>query len=756
MENSEGLGKAPNSTPPEIPEEGLSEGQLLYFVNNATQKHWDAFQAEAAGNLQDFHTTEALLAAFAKFRTEYETGRIQPNKETGQIGGTYIEPLPWLQYDRLAPVATFYHEEPLAKLAARVKKYSFEFSKAQFLWNVSRGVVGYVDPGSQGPRYELLESDFPIPDEEFRTLRALSGTLLSAHYRLFAKKQYLLPIIFKITNPKTGTLFEGTATAAIEFELRKYSATRTSALGCFLDIQFGKNSSPWDINAAGFLDAAAKAIRGMLPTLPMPDLDWYGILADTLKAEPGPEPDPGQGVQESLPLDTPATSTLARFISLATFAFPSDTQSRLLNQAFGVYPSKEHRELSRIGSKPESERTEEERRRFEEIKDAITIHRQDNYNDEYKLSSVTLQHRVRETNSIEAKAIITIRAEAPADGGEITPSHLEAAIDTYFADSAATFYGPGRRHLALIMKELYCNNWTYRFEATEHIRKMRTLKPGESPSREEKERARKIVTWLCDSLIDVRSKKGARHGTDARKYFSIDRIEGFLQDKGEVLTIRATEELKALFQSSAGTALQYIPILESIIREDHQVHGIATMLNLHLSQLWRMNPIQKMRVKDIFDLVGKDPSPANENRMRDLKKLESELDYMAAQSPPYLGRWEGNGDAPKPSKCRTADPFDCVLTLAAPDWLREGVEQIKTRRASFLPKPPEQNQGMTREGLEDVIRASGLSANKFAAAIGYSKGLLSETRSGKREITPALEAKIRARFASLLAPEPPA
>ena len=73
-------------------------------------------------------------------------------------------------------------------------------------------------------------------------------------------------------------------------------------------------------------------------------------------------------------------------------------------------------------------------------------------------------------------------------------------------------------------------------------------------------------------------------------------------------------------------------------------------------------------------------------RLRDLKSLESELNYMKEHG--YLGNWTNSGDNAFLSNC--TDPFTCSLTLTPPQWLDQELKVIQSNRELPSIEDPEE------------------------------------------------------------------
>jgi len=157
-----------------------------------------------------------------------------------------------------------------------------------------------------------------------------------------------------------------------------------------------------------------------------------------------------------------------------------------------------------------------------------------------------------------------------------------------------------------------------------------------------------------------------------------------------------------------------------------------------------MKPQQKLKVKSIMEWCNLDIN--DHNRIYHLRDLETELNYMKQAG--YLGDWENARENALPSECR--DPFNCVLELTPPDWLKDEINQIESKREQFLPMTTNKRPLLTREEFLRLLNNSGLTINQFANNLGISRQMVSYIKSGKRNISSHLDEKIREVFGYML------
>lgn len=234
--------------------------------------------------------------------------------------------------------------------------------------------------------------------------------------------------------------------------------------------------------------------------------------------------------------------------------------------------------------------------------------------------------------------------------------------------------------------------------------------------------------------------------------FSIDGIDIEMYSKkiiNEKIDVRATEFwYNKAFESSDKQTPQYTKLLRKIARESHRDHPLTIYLAPLFAIMWRMNPEKSFKIKNLMDWCSLDHH--GRKRTENLKNLESELNYM--KSAGYVGDWKNNGGKILPSQCQ--NPFDCVIQVTPPEWLKSQIKEIESRREQHLLNITEafqsQQKVLTHDQFTNIFNKSGLSIRQFANHLGLSATMISQIMKGNRNITPKTSRKIKEVFGHLL------
>jgi hypothetical protein len=171
-------------------------------------------------------------------------------------------------------------------------------------------------------------------------------------------------------------------------------------------------------------------------------------------------------------------------------------------------------------------------------------------------------------------------------------------------------------------------------------------------------------------------------------------------------------------------------------------HGIAIRIGHSLAPEWRNNPGESCLKRSVKTLLERAKLPlSGKHAARDRARLFKGLDFMKAQG--IISNYER-----KPSK--EGQPLSEIISLFPPEQTKERNLKIANKKFSLLriekPKPP---KALLAHELSSLIEKSGLSANKFAQAIGVDAGNISKMKKGEKTISLTISQKIREAFPSL-------
>lgn len=307
-----------------------------------------------------------------------------------------------------------------------------------------------------------------------------------------------------------------------------------------------------------------------------------------------------------------------------------------------------------------------------------------------------------------------------------------------------TFGPEGLRHfLALIigLDENFRKGY-FQWNINDHLRRFGIeKKKSRTYDKEARITATSIIKIFTNLFLTAQRKDGDREVLAGLRLFSID---GYTVEtlKDEIvngtLLIRAADfwYKKAFTKEKDG--MQYTKLLKKIAKVNHREHPYVLKLAPLLAVFWRMEPENKrgLSVASLMDWCDLDYT--GHKRTDNLRALEAQLDYMIKHG--YLGDWENTGENKYPSQCQ--NPFNCVLTLHAPEWFSGELKAIRDRRGNFkLPagSPPVM---ITPETIQDLKKEFGISNKKLANHLGVTPQLIGAILTGKRRITAAMTAKL--------------
>lgn len=415
-----------------------------------------------------------------------------------------------------------------------------------------------------------------------------------------------------------------------------------------------------------------------------------------------------------------------------TFAFPSHAIMFTLLAMFAGKPDKIPRKL--LG-KSHKEWTPDEKKEAEEFLDSII-----------KKQSNTSYRGGREETEEKYIAVVSDNPKVEANA-EISMSFFKEDL-RFREESLAiyikrTFGSEGLRHLLGLVIGLEENFRKGHFEwsVNEHLERLGYRRKSHgSFDLELKKSASEIIKVFHSLFITAKRKEGKKEVIQGEKLFT---IEGFRQETfdkvviDERIRLRATDFwYKNAFDPKDGQSGKYTKLLKKIAQENHREHHLTIYLAPLLAIFWRMNPEQKISVRNIMDWCDLDHN--GKYRSRDLKSLEAELNYMREQG--YLGNWTSNGDGRFLSDC--SEPFNCLLTLTPPQWLDQEIKLIQHNKE--LPSLEQFEEPLvTLEELQSIFQKSQLKANQFGKHLGLSASMTSYLLRGQRPISKEISEKIR-------------
>jgi len=199
------------------------------------------------------------------------------------------------------------------------------------------------------------------------------------------------------------------------------------------------------------------------------------------------------------------------------------------------------------------------------------------------------------------------------------------------------------------------------------------------------------------------------------------------------------ENFKYASTDNSQSSIQYAKILQSLACEDIDKHAISLFLTHYLTAQWRMSFKEISRkVITILNLCtpeSKDSKELNSNKLKWLKILENELNYMNNNC--YLGDWKiKETNHRKIPSCKSS--FDLTLILYPPNWfLKNTLNEIKTTSYQLaLPnKKLKDNIKLDINSITNILKLSGLSKRQFASSIGISPPFLTNILKGNKKIS---------------------
>lgn len=421
-----------------------------------------------------------------------------------------------------------------------------------------------------------------------------------------------------------------------------------------------------------------------------------------------------------------------------TFALPSHALMFTLLAMFAGKPDMIPR---RLLSKPHSEWTAIEQKEAEEFLSTIL-----------KVEKNTSYLNGKESVEEKYIAVVSDNPKVEAEA-EIDISLFNADIRFREISLALyikrTFGAEGLRHLLglLIGLEENFRKGHFIWSVNEHLERLGHRKKANGTfDYDLKKTASEIIRVFQSLFITARKKEGKKEVIQGERLFSIDGFRQEIFDKvviDEKIKLRATDFwYKNAFEPKDGHTAKYTKLLKKIAQENHRQHPLTIYLTPLLAIFWRMNPQQKISIQSLMDWCDLDPS--GRYKMRDLRSLESELNYMKEHG--YLGNWSHTGEKFLPSEC--TDPFNCSLTLTPPEWLDEELKLIQSNR-EIPALENKEDKVATIEELKEIFKASKLTVRQFGNHLGITGPMVSLLLNQKRQITKEVSDKLRSFAAQL-------
>jgi len=417
-----------------------------------------------------------------------------------------------------------------------------------------------------------------------------------------------------------------------------------------------------------------------------------------------------------------------------TFALPSHPLMFTLLAMFAGKPDMIPR---RLLTKPYSEWNETEQKEAEEFfSSIIKIEKSTSYDTGKEETSSKHIAVISDNPKVEASAQIDISLF------KSDVRFREVSLALYIK---RTFGAEGLRHLLglLIGLEENFRNGHFIWSVNDHLARLgHKKKANGSYDHELKKTASEIIRIFQSLFITARRKDGKSETVRGERLFSIDGFQQEIFDKviiDEKIKLRATDFwYKNAFEPKDGQSAKYTKLLKKIAQENHRLHPLTIYLTPLLAIFWRMSPQQKISVTNLMDWchLGSD----SRYKMRDLRSLESELNYMKEHG--YLGEWSHAGEKALPSDCE--NPFNCSLTLTPPEWFGQEIGRIKSNKEIPALEHKKEDKLVDFEEFKEIYKRSSLNVRQFGNHIGITGQMVSYLLNEKRQISKEVSDKVRA------------
>ena len=306
----------------------------------------------------------------------------------------------------------------------------------------------------------------------------------------------------------------------------------------------------------------------------------------------------------------------------------------------------------------------------------------------------------------------------------------------------------GLRHYLAIFQGLDRAGRTGRFtfDMNKHLDRLGYKKQnGEKHRTRNKETALKIIQFLDNAVMDIQDPKDPTKNNRFRLLSSnirYDNRKGISPlDRVETIKITMDDWYLDSFKDIPGKGPRYTKLLDQLLTEDHQRHGITLLVVPRLAILWRINgpegPPNGLTVSWLLNVTAQ----GNHRKKESIKRLEGELEYMKQKN--YIGEWthDGNGKTIHESN----NPESVHIFITGPDWSRKEMEIIKENRDQAVTLEIEPDP-MTFEEFDRIFQAlkdAGYSQENIARHTGLSRTALYNWKTRKRKISNGNAEKIR-------------
>lgn len=428
----------------------------------------------------------------------------------------------------------------------------------------------------------------------------------------------------------------------------------------------------------------------------------------------------------------------------STFALPTITQMFGILPMFSGKPERLPQEIKKLMEKDQSERKSEEQNKIDKLLESMfTIQEQKDYTGGISNVKKTGIALICDNKIVKAEAELS---EKQIENREGLLSYIKK---TYGAE--------GLRHLLAILigMEEHGRTGTFKFSLNDHLERLGYTK-GQSGSYkyEVKQAASEIVYILCNLHISIIKKKGnQKYNIKALRFFNLEGT-GTDLEKGQIIDkefyITATEWYKQAFTSNSNESPKYTKLLKEMVHENHFKHPITIYLTTLLSIFWRMNHELEMGVKNLMEWCDLDTK--SNHRVYHLRDLENELDYMKERG--YIGDWKNKYSEQKPSECES--PFECVLILYPPKWLKKFLLEAEVKNEKLLPlnlpfnQEEDKNLLMSKEMFKGIQEKSGLTIKEFSEKLEISSRMFHHIRNGDKKVSQKVFNKLQEQFSELL------
>jgi len=419
---------------------------------------------------------------------------------------------------------------------------------------------------------------------------------------------------------------------------------------------------------------------------------------------------------------------LAKYTNKETFALPAHG---LMFTLLAMFAGKTKFIPRQTLNKPHAQRTPQERAEIDKyIKSMFQKETSSDYSEGFEQTKESSFALICDNPRVEAKARI--------------PENLLREDLNFREEQLAIYirrtYGPeGLRHflgLILGLEENYRQGY-FEWNVNEHLERLGYRRKANGTFDPALKRTAseiiKIFTQLC--VTSVR-KNGEKHSVNGEFLFVISGFNLDILNKeiiNEKIKLSATNFwYKNAFDASDGKAPKYTKLLRKIVRENHRENPLTLYLAPLLAIFWRMQPEQKIKVKNLMEWC--DLNTTGQYKLRDIRLLNASLDYMKAKG--YLGRWTHNGGHKKLTENK--NPFNLQFTLTPPDWFRNEIELIQNKKEMFA---AEKTTPLTTKEFCAIFEKSGLTSELFGQHLGITGQYVSLLRNGKRKISKKIAKK---------------